>query len=102
MVSTHPVKETSRRNELIESGKKRLYKSKSYFIRIELITHFAKLKDINIESVDSISRDERAYPLTQYITNGGISCARYTITHFKYAHHVLRLISNKMSVYKSP
>ena len=48
MVFTHPVKETSRRNELIESGKKRLYKSKSYFIRIELIAHFAKLKDVYI------------------------------------------------------
>ena len=33
-----------------------------------------------IESVDSISRDERGYPLTQYITNGGISRAGYTIT----------------------
>ena len=26
-----------------------------------------------IESVDSINRDERGFPLTQYITNGGIS-----------------------------
>ena len=32
-----------------------------------------------IESVDSISRDERDAPLTQYITNAGISRARYTI-----------------------
>ena len=47
-----------------------------------------------IESVDSISRDERDAPLTQYITNTGISCARYTITHFKHQHRVLRLISN--------
>ena len=30
---------------------------------------------IIIESVDSISRDERGFPLTQYITNGGISRA---------------------------
>ena len=44
-----------------------------------------------IESVDSISRDE---PLTQYITNAGISRARYTITLFKHHHRVLRLISN--------
>ena len=29
-----------------------------------------------IESVDSISRDERGFPLTQYITNGRISRAR--------------------------
>ena len=36
-----------------------------------------------IESVDSISRDERDVPLTQYITNAGISRATYTITHFK-------------------
>ena len=31
-----------------------------------------------IESVHSINRDERGFPLTQYITNGGISRARYT------------------------
>ena len=30
-----------------------------------------------IESVDSISRDERDAPLTQYITNAGISHVRY-------------------------
>ena len=35
------------------------------------------------ESVDSIIRDERDVPLTQYITNAGISRATYTITHFK-------------------
>ena len=29
-----------------------------------------------IESVDSINRDERGFPLTQYITNWGISRAR--------------------------
>ena len=51
-----------------------------------------------IESVDSISRDERGFPLTQYITNGRISRDRYTITHFKHHHRVLRLISNRMSV----
>ena len=50
------------------------------------------------ESVDSISRDERGFPLTQYITNGGISRARYTITHFKHHHRVLRVISNRISV----
>ena len=38
-----------------------------------------------IELVDSISRDEPDSPLMQYITNAGISRARYTITHFK--HH---------------
>ena len=53
---------------------------------------------IIIESVDSISRDERGFPLTQYITNGRISRARYTITHFKHHHRVPRLISNRMSV----
>ena len=51
-----------------------------------------------VESVDSISRDERGFPLTQYITNGRITRARYTITHFKHYHRVLRLISNRMSV----
>ena len=50
------------------------------------------------ESIDSISRDERGFPLTQYITNGGISRAGYTLTHFKHHHRVLRLISNRMSV----
>ena len=39
-----------------------------------------------IVSVDSISRDEPDSPLTQYITNAGISRARYTITHFKHHH----------------
>ena len=51
-----------------------------------------------IESVDSINRDERGFPLTQYITNWGISRARNTITRFKHYHCVLRLISNRMSV----
>ena len=51
-----------------------------------------------IEPVDSISRDEPDSPLTQYITNAGISHARYTITHFKHHHRVLRLISNRISV----
>ena len=32
--------------------------------------------DSIIESVDSISRDERGFPLTQYITNGRISRTR--------------------------
>ena len=54
--------------------------------------------NIHAESVDSISRDERDAPLTQYITNAGISRARYTITHFKHHHRDLRLISNRMSV----
>ena len=51
-----------------------------------------------IELVDSMSRDEPDAPLTQYITNAGISRARYTITYFKYGHRVLWLISNRMSV----
>ena len=51
-----------------------------------------------IESVDSIIRDEPDAPLTQYITNAGISRARYTITHFKHHHRVLRLISYRISV----
>ena len=51
-----------------------------------------------IESVDSISKDERGFPLTQYITNGRISRGGYTFTHFKHHHRVLRLISYRMSV----
>ena len=51
-----------------------------------------------IESVDSISKDERGFPLTQYITNGRISRGGYTFTHFKHHHRVLRLISYMMSV----
>ena len=54
---------------------------------------------IIIESIDSMSRDEPDSPLTQYITNAGISRARYTITHFKHHHRVLQLISNRISVY---
>ena len=50
-----------------------------------------------IESVDSISKDERGFPLTQYITNGRISRGGYTFTHFKHHHRVLRLISYNMS-----
>ena len=56
------------------------------------------------ESVDSIiyiCRDEPDSPLTQHITNAGISRARYTITHFKHHHRILRLISNRMSVGQS-
>ena len=52
------------------------------------------LKSIIIGSIDY----KRGFPLTQYITNGGISRARYTITHFKHYHRVLRLISCRMSV----
>ena len=52
---------------------------------------------IIIESVDSISRDEPDSPLTQYITNAGISRDRYTITHFKHHHRVPRLISNRIT-----
>ena len=48
-----------------------------------------------IESVDSISKDERGFPLTQYITNGRISRGGYTFTHH---HRVLRLIFYRMSV----
>ena len=51
-----------------------------------------------IQSVDSISKDERGFPLTQYITNGRISRGGYTLTRFKHHHRVLRLISNSMSV----
>ena len=51
-----------------------------------------------IELVDFISRDERGFPMTQYITNGGISRVRYTIMHFEHNHCVLLLISNRMSV----
>ena len=51
-----------------------------------------------IESIDSISKDERGFPLTQYITNGRISRGGYTFTHFKHHRRVLRLISYTMSV----
>ena len=45
-----------------------------------------------------ISRDEPDSPLTQYITNDGISRARFTITLFKHHHRVLQLLSNRISV----
>ena len=51
-----------------------------------------------IESVDSISKDERGFPLTKYITNGRISRGGYTFTHFKHHHRVLQLISYSMSI----
>ena len=38
----------------------------------------------------SIIRDEPDFPLTQYITNAGLSRVRYAITHFKHHHRVLR------------
>ena len=60
--------------------------------------HIIESVDSIIESTDSISRDEPDSPLTQYITNAGISRARYTITHFKHHHRFLRLISNGISV----
>ena len=53
---------------------------------------------IIIESVDSISKDERGFPMTQYITNGRISRGGYTFTHFKHHHRVVRLISYRMDV----
>ena len=55
---------------------------------------------ILLEELDSLAIiiESVAVPLTQYITNAGISRARYTIMHFKYHHRVLRLISNQMSV----
>ena len=55
---------------------------------------FAKYAFFIIES----SRDGPDSPLMQYITNAGISRARYTITHFKHHPRVLWLISNRMSV----
>ena len=45
-----------------------------------------------------VSKDERGFPLTQYITNGRISRGGYTVTHFKHHHRVLRLISYRMGV----
>ena len=67
-----------------------------YIIVVFVYVHAFVL--IIIESVDSINRDEPDFPLTQYITNAGISHARYTITHFKHHHHVVRLISNRISL----
>ena len=52
------------------------------FCAIQMPTTLRSIRNI-IESVDSISRDEQDSPLTQNITNAGISRARYTITLFK-------------------
>ena len=71
---------------------------------INILSHFIILLPYNIscihiiESVDSISKDERGFPLTQYITNGRISRGGYTFTHFNHDHRVLRLNSYSMSV----
>ena len=59
------------------------------YIYITLVHVVATYDAFEAESVDSISRDEPDSPLTQYITNAGISRARYTITHFKHHHRVL-------------
>ena len=72
-----------------------------YCLKILIFYHTKFLrypKTIIIESVDTISRDERDAPLMQYITNIGKTRACYTITHFKHHHRVLWLISNQMSV----
>ena len=55
----------------------------------------------SVSFIYAISKDERGFPLTQYITNGRISRGGYTFTHFKHHHRVLRLISYSMSVYNS-
>ena len=67
-----------------------------FFYCIQLLPSFGT--ESIIESVDSISKDERGFPLTQYITNGRISRGGYTFTHFKHHHRVLQLISYSMSV----
>ena len=46
----------------------------SFFYIIESVNY-------NIESVDSISRDERGFLLMQYITNGGISVCHLVHYH---------------------
>ena len=66
-------------------------------IRKELPALIVTLQQL-YHRVGRLSRDEPDSPLTQYITNAGISRARYTITHFKHHHRVLRLISNRISV----
>ena len=75
-----------------------------FFAAVSLYIYISVKKEgclsyrIIVESVDSVSRDERDAPLTQYITNAGITRARYTITLFKHHHRVPQLISNRMSV----
>ena len=69
-----------------------------YIIYITHVLYYIYYTCIIIESVDSISKDERGFPLTQYITNGRISRGGYTFTHFKHHHRVLRLISYRMGV----
>ena len=67
-------------------------------IYVYILVNATSIYIIIIESVDSISKDERGFPLTQYITNGRISRGGYTFTHFKHHHRVLRLISYSLSV----
>ena len=47
------------------------------------------LKNTVIYIIESVGRDERDALLTQYITNAGITRARYTIAHFKHHNRVL-------------
>ena len=100
----------------------RVVDARSTFLITDIIKYFLYSRDLNfliiykiiillflftslyhrvhciIESVDSISKDERGFPLTQYISNGRISRGGYTFTHFNHDHRVLRLISYSMSV----
>ena len=69
-----------------------------FYSSIPTFCSFKKMFFFLVESIDSISRDEQDVPLTQYITNAGISRARYTTMHFKHHHRVLWLLSNRMSV----
>ena len=69
----------------------------SLFI-LKIFFGLVKIRIRIIELVDFISKDERGFPLTQYITNGRISRGGYTFMHFKQRHRVLRLISYSMSV----
>ena len=73
------------------------YSEFSYSEKTVIVNKFQSQRYI-IESVDSISKDERGFPLTQYITNGRISRGGYTFTYFKHHHRVLRLISYRVGV----
>ena len=64
---------------------------------IKLIIHKVYVYH-RVDRLYYISRDEPDSPLTQYITNAGITRTRYTITLFKHHHPVLWQISNQISV----
>ena len=96
LLYTHSIGKPSQKTMVVFKMRDSVPRARYYFICKILCQWKTALTPIR--SVDSRNRDERGFSLTQYIKNGEISRARYAITHFKHNHHLLRRISNRMSV----